>query len=127
LIDKEEYLDIELIKIEANSASPSITSHEFPYSYVYNPIELEAPKSVQNVEIADENSSLNFTSKLEPDSSPNRNRIQVDLQTLSNNLIAYDNTTKYKQDIFTPNRAQRFLNPEIDTEIPHFGQEPIMR
>lgn len=61
LIDKEEYLNVDLIKIEANSGSPSITSHEFPYSYVYYPIELEAPKSVQNVDIDDENASINFT------------------------------------------------------------------
>ena len=96
LIDKEEYLNVDLIKIEANSGSPSITSHDFPYSYGYYPIELEAPKSVQNVDIDDENASLNFTSKLEPDSCPNRAREPVDIQTLSNNLIAYDHTALTK-------------------------------
>ena len=119
-------MNAELIKIEANSGSPSIASHEFPFSYVYYPIELEAPKSVKNVDIDDENASLNFTMKLEPDSCPNRARMPLDIKTLSNNLIAYDNT-KLKPDVFTPDRTQRFVNQEIETEIPHFGQEPILR
>lgn len=78
MIDKDEYLNADLIKIEAGSGSPSIMSKDFPYNYVNYPIELVAPKSIQNVDIDDENVSLNFTLKLEPDSCPNRPRAPVD-------------------------------------------------
>ena len=105
-------------------------SKDFPYNYVNYPIELVAPKSIQNVDIDDESVSLNFTLKLEPDSCPNRPRTPVDFQTLSNNLIAYD-SVKLKPDVFTPDRAHRIQTSadkrEIETEIPHFGQEPILR
>ena len=73
-LDKEEYLNAELNKIEPSSGTPSVLSRDLLY-YNQHPIELVRPKSIQNVDMDDDIPSLNFPIRLDRVQSPHTARM----------------------------------------------------